>query len=86
MKNTKNKGRAAGQTRSPLDTTAESEIRKTRMIVEGEQEKPVAAEKTGKTGEKTAQKERAATRARKAEESRERLRTLPHVVTKDTNT
>ena len=51
----------------------------TRLIVEGEQEK------TGKTGEKSAQKERA-TRARKAEESRERLRTLPHVVTKDTNT
>ncbi len=58
---------------SPMDRTKESEILLAKRIVDGEEVK------TEKGGKKAAAYD-------KAEESRERLRKLPRVVTKDTNT
>lgn len=73
---------------SPLDKTTQDEIMRTKRIVEG------GGEKSGKLTRKEAAMQRKQIEQEaeqtalsvRAQESRERLRTLPHVVTKDTNT
>ncbi len=85
MKKTKDsveKTRGGESVRTPLDKKTADEIARAQRVVEGGEEKPLKSAKKG--GEKA--KLNAEIGSVKAEESLERLKKLPKVVTKDTNT
>ena len=71
-----NKTDSAGEkNRSPLDKSAEEEIIIAKRMMDGDDKPP-----------KSAAAKKSAARAEREQETRERLKGLPKVVTKDTNT